>query len=70
MKITAGGAIGKTRRGRDRRKSSAPGVPGGSPVRRDLQGAPAPSAPVGVYRLIGIVLALILVVLVVLLFAR
>ena len=41
---------------------------GDSPDRR--QPAQAPSAPVGVYRLIGIVLSVILVALIVILFLR
>ena len=68
---TAGGSIRKTRRGGDRRRrsSSAPSAAGKTPARREARELPAPSAPVGVYRLIGIVLALILVALVVVLFA-
>ncbi len=52
---------------RGRRKRTAPSRAAGSPL---VQRPPAPSAPVGVYRLIGICLTLILIVLVVILFLR
>jgi DNA-directed RNA polymerase subunit RPC12/RpoP len=76
MKIsrpTTAGIVGRSTRAgrrsarsadRSRRKRTAPAR---SPLREQ---PPAPSAPVGVYRLIGIVLTLILVALVVLLFVR
>jgi len=73
MKISrpAGGGGGRSTRtgrrsaGRSRRKVPARNVR--SPVREQ---PPAPPAPVGVYRLIGIVLTLILVALLVILFLR
>jgi len=76
MKISrpsgAGGAGGSTRadgrsKERSRRKRTAASRPGGFPV---TQEPPVPPAPVGVYRLIGILLAVILIVLVVILFVR
>jgi DNA-directed RNA polymerase subunit RPC12/RpoP len=51
---------------RSRRKRTAASRPPGSPVIQK----PLPPAPVGVYRLIGILLAVILIVLVVILFLR
>jgi DNA-directed RNA polymerase subunit RPC12/RpoP len=68
---TEGGPVRrKSRRSEKRRRQGGTAAPaaGGSQLRR--QTPPAPSAPVGVYRLIGIVLSLILIVLIVILFVR
>ena len=59
-------AAGRSR-DRSRRKKTVSPRPGGSPV---IQESPLAPAPVGVYRLIGIILAVILVVLLVILFVR
>jgi DNA-directed RNA polymerase subunit RPC12/RpoP len=67
---TSGGRIRKARGNKDRsrRKGTAASAAGNTQVRK--QPPPAPPAPVGVYRLIGIVLTVILIVLAVLLFLR
>jgi hypothetical protein len=62
-----GARPGRPSKNRGRRKPRTSSPAGGQPVYRE---PPAPSAPVGVYRLIGILLALILIVLVVILFLR
>ena len=68
---TAGGTVRRSRRSGSpgRRNAPASSAPGDPSLRREPRLPQGPSAPVGVYRLIGIVLALILVVLVVMLFA-
>jgi len=64
-----GGSTRKVRRSKDhaRRQRASRPRPDGSPAG---QAPPAPSAPVGVYRLIGVLLTVILIVLLVILFVR
>ena len=62
----AGRRSARSRRSAERNRTD-PSRTGGSPV---SERPPPPHAPVGVYRLIGVVLSLILVALVVILFVR